>query len=138
LHAALRKVLGTHVQQKGSNITVERMRFDFTHTAALTENEKNEVEKMVNDWIAADLPVTMQKLPKQKALESGAIAFFIEKYPEEVSVYTVGKDPENDWISKEFCGGPHVTHTGEIGKVKITKEQSASAGIRRIYMEFEV
>jgi alanyl-tRNA synthetase len=140
LHAALRKILGTHVQQKGSNITAERMRFDFTHPTALTEDEKRAVEKQINDWIAADLPMTMQKLQKQKALESGAVAFFVEKYPDEVTVYTIGQNPDgkqdSDWISKEFCGGPHVQHTGEIGKIKITKEQSASAGIRRMYIEF--
>jgi len=137
LHAALRKILGKHVQQKGSNITAERMRFDFTHPTALTDIEKKQVEDQINEWIGVDLPVTMQKLQKQKALESGAVAFFIEKYPDEVSVYTVGKDVDNDWVSKELCGGPHVTHTAEIGKIKITKEQSASAGVRRIYIEFE-
>ncbi len=140
LHAALRKILGTHVQQKGSNITAERMRFDFTHHAAMTDAEKQQVEKQMNDWIAADLPVTVQKMKKQDALSSGAIAFFIEKYPDEVTVYTIGRNPTGeqgkDWISKEFCGGPHVQHTGEIGPVKITKEHSASAGVRRVYVEF--
>ncbi len=135
LHAALRQILGTHVQQKGSNITGERMRFDFTHHAALTDEEKTKVEHQINDWIAAKLPVTMQKLKKEDALNSGAIAFFIEKYPDEVTVYTIGKDAQKDWVSKEFCGGPHVQNTGEIGPIKITKEQSASAGIRRIYVE---
>ena len=135
LHAALRKILGTHVQQKGSNITAERMRFDFTHHAALTEAEKKQVEDQINEWIAADLPVTMKIQPKQEALQSGAVAFFIEKYPDEVSVYTIGRDAEKDWISKEFCGGPHVRSTGEIGPIVITKEQSASAGVRRVYVE---
>jgi alanyl-tRNA synthetase len=141
LHAALRNILGTHVQQKGSNITAERMRFDFTHHAALTEAEKKQVEQQINEWITADLPVTVQSMKKQDALNSGAIAFFIEKYPDEVTVYTIGKNPNGqqgkDWISKEFCGGPHVKHTGEIGPVIITKEQSASAGIRRVYVEFK-
>ncbi len=141
LHAALRQILGETVQQKGSNITGERLRFDFSFDRALTEAEKQQVEQQINDWIEADLPVTKQILPKTEALQSGAIAFFIEKYPDEVSVYTIGKKvggPAHElegWISKEFCGGPHVTHTGEIGPVKITKEKSASAGVRRIYVE---
>lgn len=135
LQAALRKVLGNHVEQKGSNITAERMRFDFSYPRALSEAEKKEVEKHINDWIAADLPVTVQTMKKQAALNSGAIAFFVEKYPEEVTVYTVGKDPEKDWISRELCGGPHVLHTGVIGPVKITKEQAVSSGTRRIYLE---
>ena len=134
LQAALRQVLGTHVQQKGSHITNERLRFDFTHPQPMTQEEIQKVEAQVNEWIQADLPMTRQEMPKQAALDSGAIAFFIEKYPEQVSVYTVGKDPEKDWVSKEFCGGPHVTHTGEIGALKILKEQSVAAGIRRVYM----
>lgn len=136
LHASLRKLLGSSVQQKGSNITAERLRFDFSFDRALTEDEKKQVEDQINSWIAEDLPVTKQIMKKQDALKSGAIAFFIEKYPDEVSVYTVGKDAENDWISKEFCGGPHVKSTGEIGKLKIQKEQAVSAGVRRIYMGF--
>ncbi|MCB9801259.1 MAG: alanine--tRNA ligase [Pseudomonadales bacterium] len=134
LHAALRKVLGTHVQQKGSNITHERLRFDFSHSAPLSEEEKKQVEDQVNEWIVRDLPVRVQTLEKQAALDSGAIAFFVEKYPDEVTVYTIGTDPDSDWISKEFCGGPHVTRTGEIGPVEIFKEQSASAGVRRVYL----
>lgn len=135
LHAALRKILGTHVQQKGSNITAERLRFDFSHTASMSEAEKQAVEKQVNAWIDANLPVSMQLMQKDTALQSGAIAFFLEKYPDEVSVYTIGNDPKTEWISKEFCGGPHVGATGAIGKIKLTKEQSASAGVRRVYME---
>jgi alanyl-tRNA synthetase len=130
LHAALRKVLGEHAMQSGSNITGERLRFDFTHPQAMTTDEIQQVEDMVNEWIAQDLPVTRQTLPKQEALDSGAIAFFIEKYPDEVSVYTIGNA---DWISKEFCGGPHVAHTGEIGPIELFKEQSSGSGIRRIY-----
>ncbi len=135
LHAALRKVLGTHVQQKGSNITVERLRFDFSHPTPMTLAEQKAVEDLVNEWIREDLPVTMKLLPKDEALQSGAIAFFLEKYPDEVSVYTIGKDVDKDWISKEFCGGPHVTSTGQIGPIKLLKEQSTSAGIRRVYMQ---
>lgn len=134
LHAALRKIVGTHVQQKGSNITVERLRFDFSQPHALTTEQLQQVEAQVNDWISADLPVTKQVMEKQAALKSGAIAFFIEKYPDQVSVYTIGNDPEKDWISKELCGGPHVIRTGEIGAIKITKEQAVSAGVRRIYV----
>jgi alanyl-tRNA synthetase len=135
LHAALRQVLGKHVQQKGSNITVERLRFDFSHHQAVTKEEIQRVEDQVNEWIEANLPVTKQILPKQAALESGAVAFFVEKYPDEVSVYTIGQDSEADWISKEFCGGPHVSLTGEIGQIKIIKEQAVSAGVRRIYIQ---
>lgn len=145
LHAALRHVLGDHVQQKGSNITVERLRFDFAHPAALTEDQKKRVEALVNGWIEADLPVSVASMPKAAALKSGAIAFFGEKYPDQVTVYTVGRNPEGtnhnpadpaaDWVSKELCGGPHVQHTGEIGRVKIVKEKAISAGIRRVYVE---
>lgn len=135
IHAALRKIVGTHVQQKGSNITVERLRFDFSQPQPLTSDQIKAVENQVNDWIKADLPVTKAILEKQTALKSGAIAFFIEKYPDQVSVYTIGKDPDTDWISKEFCGGPHVTHTGEIGQIKLVKEQAVSGGVRRLYAE---
>lgn len=135
LHAALRKILGTHVQQKGSNITAERLRFDFSHPTAITEEEKIHLEKQINDWITSKLPVTVQTMKKSDALKSGAVAFFIEKYPNDVTVYTVGKNPDNGWVSKELCGGPHVHNTSEIGQVKIMKEQSASAGVRRIYIE---
>jgi len=134
LHAALRKILGTHVQQKGSNITHERLRFDFSHTDALSQDEKQQVEDQVNTWISADLPVTVKTMGKKAALKSGAIAFFVEKYPNEVTVYTIGDDDHSGWISKEFCGGPHVSSTGEIGPVEIFKEQSASAGVRRVYL----
>lgn len=133
LHAALREVLGEHAAQSGSNITADRLRFDFSHTQPMTEAEIKEVESLMNEWIAQDLPVTRQVLPKQTALNSGAIAFFIDKYPDEVSVYTIGHDLDTDWISKEFCGGPHVTHTGEIGPIELFKEQSSGAGVRRIY-----
>jgi alanyl-tRNA synthetase len=133
LQAALRKILGTHVQQKGSNITAKRMRFDFSHPAPLTSDQIQQVQTLVNDWIKADLPVTVQTMQKQAALDSGAIAFFVEKYPDQVTVYTIGKNAETDWVSKELCGGPHVKSTGEIGEIELFKEQSASAGVRRIY-----
>lgn len=142
LHAALRQVLGESVQQKGSNITGDRLRFDFSFDRALTESEKQQVETQVNDWIAAGLRVTKEILSKAEALESGAVAFFVEKYPDQVSVYSIGQDPhgkphsiEGGWISKELCGGPHVENTQLIGPLVLTKEKSASAGVRRIYME---
>jgi alanyl-tRNA synthetase len=141
LHAALRKVLGTHVSQKGSNITVERLRFDFSHSAAITPEQLAEIQQLVNDWIKADYPVTKTMMAKTAALESGAMAFFVEKYPDQVSVYTVGPVDQagepviGKWVSRELCGGPHVQHTGEIGQIEIVKEKAISAGIRRIYAQ---
>lgn len=137
LHAALRKLLGDEVKQKGSNITEERLRFDFSFSRALTDQEKIQVEQQINAWITADLPVTKQVMSKTEALKSGAVAFFIEKYPDEVTVYTIGSDAEKDWVSKELCGGPHVTHTGEIGLLKLAKEQAVGAGVRRIYAQIK-
>ncbi len=134
LHAALRKVLGTHVQQKGSNLTADRLRFDFSHPQPLTDEEKTRVINQVNDWIAAGLPVSRQELPKETALKEGALAFFGTKYPDIVSVYTIGNDMKLDWISKEFCGGPHVSNTSDIGMLALQKEQSVAAGVRRIYL----
>jgi alanyl-tRNA synthetase len=131
LHKALREVLGDHVSQRGSNITAERLRFDFSHPNHLTMEQLNNVQEIVNQKISENLPVTRQELPKKQALAEGALAFFPEKYPEITSVYTVGKS--DDWYSKELCGGPHVSSTGEIGRIKIVKEESAGAGIRRIY-----
>lgn len=134
LHAALRQTLGTHVQQQGSNITAERLRFDFSHTAAVTSSQLAQVEQQINAWISADSPVIRQIIPKDAALKQGALAFFGQKYPDEVSVYTIGANVDADWISKELCGGPHVTHTGAIGQIKIVKEQSVAAGVRRVYL----
>ena len=126
LHAALRKVLGTHVGQKGSNITAERLRFDFTHPEPMTKEQLKEVEDLVNEQIKRDLPVTVETMTLDEARKSGAIAFFDSKYGEKVTVYTIGD------FSKEVCGGPHVTHTGDMGHFRILKEQSSSAGVRRI------
>ena len=126
LHAALRKVLGTHVGQKGSNITAERLRFDFTHPEPMTKEQVKEVEDLVNEQIKRDLPVTVETMTLEEARESGAVAFFDSKYGEKVTVYTIGD------FSKEVCGGPHVTHTGDMGHFRILKEQSSSAGVRRI------
>ncbi|MDR1429955.1 MAG: alanine--tRNA ligase [Spirochaetaceae bacterium] len=131
LHKALRMVLGDHVAQKGSNITAERMRFDFSHPAPLSPGEIQKVEELVNKAIEQDLPVTMTVMSLDDAKSSGAIALFGEKYENQVKVYTVGKSP-SDFFSKEVCGGPHVEHTGVMGKFKIQKEQSSSAGVRRI------
>jgi alanyl-tRNA synthetase len=133
LHKALRDTLGNHVQQKGSNITADRLRFDFSHPEKITPAQIQTVEDIVNQKIAEDLPVTRQEMPKVQALSEGALAFFVEKYPDIVSVYTIG--PLHHWYSKELCGGPHVNSTGEIGKIKIIKEESAGAGIRRIYAQ---
>ncbi len=131
LHKALRIVLGDHVAQKGSNITAERVRFDFSHPSPMTREEIARVEQIVNEQIQRDLPVTMEMMPLEDAKKAGAIALFGEKYEPIVKVYTIGD------FSKEVCGGPHVTHTGELGKFKIIKEQSSSAGVRRIYAVLE-
>ncbi len=126
LHQALRTVLGAHVAQKGSNITVERLRFDFSHPEPMTEEQVRKVESIVNEQIRRDLPVGMQIMTIEQAKASGAIALFGEKYEEKVKVYTIGD------FSKEVCGGPHVERTGVLGKFVIQKEQSSSAGVRRI------
>ena len=126
LHEALRRILGPHVEQKGSNITPERLRFDFSHPKKLSPEEVHTVEELVNEQIARDLPVTREVMSPQEAKARGALGFFRETYGEQVSVYTVGD------FSKEICGGPHVEHTGIIGHFKITKEEAVSVGIRRI------
>jgi len=126
LHKALRMVLGEHVQQKGSNITPERLRFDFVHPEKMTPEQIQQVEDIVNDVIRRDLPVTMKVMELEEAREAGAMAFFESKYGEQVKVYSVGD------FSKEVCGGPHVEHTAVLGSFKIKKEQSSSAGVRRI------
>ena len=131
LHQALREVLGTHVSQKGSNITPERLRFDFTHTAKMTDDEKKRVEDIVNEKIAAKLPVHRVELPKVEAEKTGALHFFGDKYGDVVSVYYIG-DSLDSAYSKEFCGGPHVENTGILGTFKIQKEEAVSAGVRRI------
>ncbi|MDR2096399.1 MAG: alanine--tRNA ligase [Treponema sp.] len=131
LHKALRIVLGDHVAQKGSNITAERMRFDFSHGAPMTAEELAKVEAIVNEQIRKDLPVSMEIMNLEDATASGAIALFGEKYEEKVKVYTMG-DSRTGVFSKEVCGGPHVEHTGILGKFTIQKEQSSSAGVRRI------
>ena len=126
LHAGLRKVLGDHVEQKGSNITAERLRFDFSHPDKMTDEQKQEVEKFVNDAIASDTEVKIQDMTVDEAKEAGAIGLFDSAYGETIKVYDM-----SPW-SKEICGGPHVEKLGELGTFKIKKEQSSSAGIRRI------
>ncbi len=126
LHQALRTVLGEHVKQSGSNITEERLRFDFTHPAKMTPEEIEKVENLVNEQIEKDLKVTCEEMPYEDAKASGAIGLFTDKYGDRVKVYTIGD------FSKEICGGPHVEHTGNMGKFKIKKEESSSSGIRRI------
>ncbi|MDE5539639.1 MAG: alanine--tRNA ligase [Bacilli bacterium] len=126
LNAALKVVVNKDVHQKGSNITEERMRFDFSCDHKLTDEEKLRVEALVNDWIKADMPVTMETMSKEEAVKSGAEAMFIEKYADIVNVYSIGD------VSKEICGGPHVKSTGELGTFRIKKEEASSAGVRRI------
>jgi alanyl-tRNA synthetase len=131
LLAALQQVLGSHVHQKGSNITAERLRIDFSHDAKMTDDQKVAVEKIVNDWIAADLPMVRHEMSRAEAIGLGAEMEFGAKYPDMVSVYVVGTDIEHA-ISKEFCGGPHMEHTGGLGTFKIQKEEASSNGVRRI------
>jgi alanyl-tRNA synthetase len=126
LHAALRKVLGTHVQQKGSHITSERMRFDFSHPKAMTRDEIDAVEKLVQEAIDRAIPVTWETMPYPDAMKSGAIGLFDDRYGTDVNVYTIGD------VSKELCSGPHVSNTREIGTFRIDKEQAVAAGVRRI------
>ncbi len=132
MHKALRQVLGDHVWQKGSNITEERTRFDFTHPQKMTDEEKAKVEELVNSWVQRDLIVNQENMSLEKARALGAIGLFGEKYGDTVSVYTISDKNSGEVVSREFCGGPHVEHTGTIGKFKIQKEEAISAGVRRI------
>ena len=126
LNAALKKVLGDHVHQKGSNITPERLRFDFSHNAKMTDEEKKQVEDLVNEYIKQDLKVERLEMTKEEALKLGAEAMFLDKYGDEVTIYKIGD------VSMEFCGGPHVERTGVLGTFKIKKEEASSSGVRRI------
>lgn len=126
LNAALKIVVNKDVHQKGSNITAERMRFDFSCDHKLTDEEKQKVEDLVNKWIKEALPVKVEEMKKEEAIASGAECMFIEKYPDIVTVYSIGD------VSKELCGGPHVKNTSELGTFKIKKEEASSAGVRRI------
>ena len=124
--AALRRVVGNTVEQRGSNITPERLRYDFTCDHKLTPEELKTVENMVNEQIARDLPITCEEMTVDEAKASGAIGIFDSKYGDKVKVYTMGD------FSKEICGGPHAEHTGELGHFRILKEESSSSGVRRI------
>ena len=126
LNAALKKVLGEHVHQKGSNITAERMRFDFSHNSKMTDEEKEKTENLVNEYIKMAIPVEKLEMSKEDALKLGAEAMFIDKYGDIVTVYKIGD------VSLELCGGPHVHNTSELGHFKIKKEEASSAGVRRI------
>jgi alanyl-tRNA synthetase len=126
LHQALREVLGRHVVQKGSNITAERLRFDFSHSQKMTPEEIKKVEDLVNQKIADDLPVTCEEMGVKEAKEKGALGVFEDKYEDKIKVYSIGE------FSREICGGPHVKSTGELGVFKIKKEEASSAGVRRI------
>ena len=126
LHKALQTVLGEHATQKGSNITPERLRFDFSHPAKMTPEQKQQVEELVNEQIKRNLPVTMETMTIEEAKDKGATALFATKYGEQVKVYTIGE------FCMEVCGGPHAESTGELGGFKIKKEESSSAGVRRI------
>ncbi len=127
LHQALRQVLGDHVGQQGSNITAQRLRFDFTHPQALTKDEITAVEQLVNTQISKDLPVTVKETTYKEAQKQGALAFFGQRYPERVTVYSIGD------FSAEVCGGPHVESTGQIGPITIYKQEPIGAGRRRLY-----
>jgi len=131
LYKALREVLGDHVVQRGSNVTAERLRFDFSHPAKMTQEERDEVERIVNEAIDHDWPMSFRELPTEEAFGEGALGAFGDKYGDTVKVYTAG-DPSGEWYSKEICGGPHVEHTGVLGHFRIVKEESSSAGVRRI------
>ncbi len=126
LNAALKMVVDKNVHQKGSNITNERMRFDFSCDHKLSEEEKKSVEELVNKWIQEAIPVTVKEMKKEEAIKSGAECMFVEKYPDTVTVYSIGD------VSHELCGGPHVKNTNELGIFKIKKEEASSAGVRRI------
>lgn len=139
LHAALLRVLGPHATQRGSNITRERLRFDFAHPQKMTLEEIRRTEELVNAAVARDYPVSWQEMSFEEAKEKGAIGLFEDKYQAKVKVYTVGDvnhkayaDPAGPTYSREVCGGPHVERTGALGRFKIIKEEAVGAGIRRI------
>ena len=126
LNAALKQVLGSHVHQRGSNITAERMRFDFSHDSKMTDEEKKQTEDLINKWIEEAIPVEKLEMKKEEAIQMGAEAMFIDKYGDIVTVYKIGD------VSIELCGGPHVANTKELGHFKLKKEESSSSGVRRI------
>lgn len=131
LYKALRMVLGDHVVQRGSNITPERLRFDFSHPAKVTLQELGRVEAIVNENIERDWPMSVSQMSPDDAFSRGALGAFGDRYGPTVTVYTAG-DPDGEWYSKEICGGPHVAHTGELGRFRIVKEESSASGVRRV------
>lgn len=137
LQAALRAVLGIEIEQRGSDITAERTRFDFSFPRKFTDEEKKRVEDWVNDKIKRDLPMTREEMNYKEAIESGALHFFREKYPERVNVYSITDPKSGEVISRELCGGPHGARTGEIGHFRIIKEEAVGAGTRRIRAKIE-
>ncbi len=132
--AALRKVLGEHVYQKGANITSERIRFDFSHPEKMTEEQKKQVEDLVNEQIQKNIPVVCEEMSLEQAKASGAMGVFEHKYGDKVKVYTIGAESAKGGpiFSREICGGPHAKNTGALGHFKIIKEEASSAGVRRI------
>jgi alanyl-tRNA synthetase len=135
LHQALRTVLGDHVLQRGSNITRERLRFDFSHPEKMTKEQIQQVEEIVNGNIRKNLPVHYEILDLAEAKRRGAIGIFEDKYAQlggQIKVYFIGDQATGEYFSREVCGGPHVEHTGELGTFKILKEEAVAAGIRRI------
>jgi len=128
LHAALRKVLGEHIAQKGSNITAKRLRFDFSHPQKLSAEELKKVEDLINEQIKKDLQVSFETMSLEEAIKQGALHFFGERYGKKVKVYTIGN------FSREVCGGPHVKRTGEIGRVRMIKQEKIGSGVTRIYL----
>jgi alanyl-tRNA synthetase len=131
LQAALRMVLGNHISQAGSNITAERLRFDFPHTGKMTPDELKKVEELVNEKIRENLPISCEEMSVEEAKKLGALGVFDERYGDRVKVYTIG-DEQSGIFSREICGGPHVKATGELGTFKIAKEEAVAAGVRRI------
>jgi len=126
LNAALKHVIDPDIHQRGANITAERLRFDFNYDNKLTDEQKTDVENLVNKWIDEDYEILSEEMKKEDAKANGVYGLFWEKYPDIVTVYTIGD------FSQELCGGPHVDRTGNLGKFKISKEESSSAGVRRI------
>jgi alanyl-tRNA synthetase len=131
LYQSLRLVLGEHVIQRGSNITPERLRFDFSHPQKLTCDQIADVETLVNSAIERDLPMSHREMRPDDAFADGALGAFGDKYGDVVTVYTAG-DPDGEWYSREICGGPHVDRTAALGRFHILKEESSSSGVRRI------
>ena len=132
--ASLRKVLGGHIEQKGSNITGERLRFDFSHGQKMSKEEMEQVEKLINEVIVQNIKVECEEIATDDAKAAGAVGVFGQKYGDRVKVYSIGNSSTSSEppFSREICGGPHVERTGELGKFRIIKEEASSAGVRRI------